>query len=151
VFGNGQPWRLALARRSPEALAAGQAIARRAAPFRDAGLPATDLVHLDFGLHNVLFRDASLAAVVDLEGLGRGTAAVDLATLLFSAHAARTYEERALQRLVDHALVRDGVPVLTVALASALFDWVVYATSRLDAEQVTAFLANAETLFERLR
>jgi hypothetical protein len=83
--------------------------------------------------------------------LVRTARAADLATLLFSAHAAGAYEERALQRLVDHALALDGVPVFTVALASALFDWVVYATSRLDAEQVAAFPANADTLFERLR
>jgi hypothetical protein len=36
VFGDGSAWRTALRRQSPEALEAGQAIARRAAPFRDA-------------------------------------------------------------------------------------------------------------------
>jgi len=32
-----------------------------AEPFRDIELPAVDLVHTDFGLHNVLFRDRALA------------------------------------------------------------------------------------------
>src|SRR6185437_12874260 len=56
VFGDGSAWRTALRRQSPEALEAGEAIARRAAPFRDVRLPGADLVHMDFGLHNVLFR-----------------------------------------------------------------------------------------------
>ena len=72
VFGDGSAWRAALRRQSPEALEAGEAIARRAAPFRDAQLSGADLVHMDFGLHNVLFRSGEVAAVVDLEGVGRG-------------------------------------------------------------------------------
>lgn len=106
---------------------------------------------MDFWLHNVLFRDRALAAIVDLEGLGRGTVSIDLAALLFAAHASGAYEERALQRLIDHALGRDGAPVVTVALASALFDWVVYATARLGTAEVTDFLVTATSLFERLR
>lgn len=151
VFHNTQRWRSVLTRRSPEALQAGEAIARKAEPFRDIELPAVDLVHTDFGLHNVLFRDRALAAVVDLEGLSRGTVSIDLATLLFATHAAGAYEEQALQRLIEHALGRDGVPVVTVALASALFDWVVYATARLDTTEVTDFLVTATSLFDRLR
>ena len=37
-----------------------------------AGTAGADLVHMDFGLHNVLFRSGEVAAVVDLEGVGRG-------------------------------------------------------------------------------
>jgi aminoglycoside phosphotransferase (APT) family kinase protein len=38
-------------------------------------LPGADLVHMDLGLHNVLFRNGEVAAVVDLEGAGRGPVA----------------------------------------------------------------------------
>ncbi|HZM77318.1 MAG TPA: phosphotransferase [Candidatus Limnocylindrales bacterium] len=151
VFHNTQRWKSVLTRRSPDALRAGEAVARKAEPFRDIELPAVDLVHTDFGLHNVLFRDRALAAVVDLEGLSRGTVSIDLATLLFATHATGAYEERALQRLIEHALGRDGAPVVTVALASALFDWVIYATARLGAAEVTDFLVTATALFDRLR
>jgi hypothetical protein len=92
-----------------------------------------------------------LAAVVDLHGLGRGTVAIDLATLLFATHRSGAYEERTLQRLIEHALDRDGVPVMNVASASALFDWVVYASVPFNAAEVTDFLITATSLFERLR
>jgi len=117
VFGDGSAWRAALRRQSPEALEAGEAIARRAAPFRDIQLPGTDLVHMDFGLHNVLFRSGEVVAVVDMEGVGRGPVAVDVAT---------------------------------VCLASALFDWCVFATGGWEPEAVTAYLLRAASPFERL-
>lgn len=150
VFGDGSAWRAALRRQSPEALAAGEAIARRAAPFRAVRLPAADLVHLDFGLHNVLFRDGEVAAVVDVEGIGRGPAAIDVATLLFSVHGRHAAPEPVLTRLAAYAVDRDGAAVTTVCLASALFDWCVFATSGWEPEAVTAYLLQAASLFERL-
>ena len=117
VFGDGSAWRAALRRQSPEALEAGEAIARRAVPFRAVQLPGADLVHMDFGLHNVLFRSGEVVAVVDMEGVGRGPVAVDVAT---------------------------------VCLASALFDWCVFATGGWEPEAVTAYLLRAASLFERL-
>ncbi len=71
VFHDTRRWRSVLAGLCSEALEAGEVIARTVEPFRGIELPAVDLVHMDFGLHNVLFRDRALAAVVDLEGLGR--------------------------------------------------------------------------------
>lgn len=150
VFLDGSTWRAALRRQSPQALAAGEAIARRAAPFRDVRLPGTDLVHMDFGLHNVLFRNGEVAAVVDLEGIGRGPVAVDVATLLFSVHGRDAAPEPALTRLAAYAVDRDGAAVTAVCLASALFDWCVFATSGWEPEAVTAYLHKAASLFERL-
>lgn len=150
VLGDGSAWRAALRRQSPEALEAGEAIARRAAPFRDVRLPGADLVHMDFGLHNVLFRDGEVAAVVDLEGVGRGPVAIDVATLLFSVHGRDAAPEPVLARLAAYALDRDGAAVTTVCLASALFDWCVYATGGWEPEAVTAYLLKAASLFERL-
>lgn len=151
VFGDGSRWRAALARHSPEAQAAGETIARLAAPFADVRLPDADLVHMDFGLQNLLVRNGALVAVVDLEGIGRGAAAIDLATLLFSAHGNQAVTERTLDRLVAHALARDGGPVLSVCLAGALFDWCIFATSGWEPAAVAAYLVRAASLFERLR
>ena len=150
VFLDGSAWRAALRRQSPEALEAGEAIARRAAPFRDIQLPGADLVHMDFGPHNVLFRDGKVAAVVDLEGVGRGPVAIDVATLLFSVHGRDAAPEPVLTRLAAYAVDRDGAAVTTVCLASALFDWCVFATSGWEPEAVTAYLLRAASLFERL-
>ena len=150
VFGDGSAWRAALRRQSPEALEAGEAIARRAAPFRDVQLPGADLVHMDFGLHNVLFRNGEVAAVVDLEGVGRGPVAIDVATLLFSVHGSDAAPEPVLARLAAYAVDRDGPAVATVCLASALFDWCVFATGGWEPEAVTAYLLRAASLFERL-
>lgn len=150
VFLDASAWRAALRRQSPEALAAGEAIARRAAAFRDVRLPAADLVHMDFGLHNVLFRAGEVAAVVDLEGIGRGPVAIDVATLLFSVHGGNAAPEPVLARLAAYAMDRDGAAVATVCLASALFDWCVFATGGWTPEAVTAYLRRAASLFDLL-
>jgi aminoglycoside phosphotransferase (APT) family kinase protein len=152
VFGDGSArWRAALGRHSPEALAAGEAIARLAAPFRDVALPETDLVHTDLGLHNVLFRDGEVAAVVDVEGIGQGASAIDLATLLFSTHSSNLAEERVLDRLVAYAVARDGPGAAAVCLAAALFDWAIFGTSGWEPDAVVAFLERASPLFARLQ
>jgi Ser/Thr protein kinase RdoA (MazF antagonist) len=150
VFLDGSAWRAALRRQSPEALKAGEAIARRAASFRDIRLSGDDLVHMDFGLNNVLFRNGEVAAVVDLEGVGRGPVAIDVATLLFLVHGRDAAPEPVLTRLAAYAVDRDGAAVTTVCLASALFDWCVFATSGWRPEAVTAYLLRAASLFERL-
>lgn len=105
---------------------------------------------MDFGLHNVLFRDGQVAAVVDLEGVGRGPVAIDVATLLFSVHGRDAAPEPVLARLAAYAVDRDGTAVTTVCLASALLDWCVYATSGWEPEAVTAYLLRAVSLFERV-
>jgi hypothetical protein len=151
VFGDGSRWRAALARHSPEALAAGETIARVVAPFVGVRLPDADLVHTDFGLQNLLVRNGALVAVIDVEGIGRGSAATDLATLVFSVHGNNAATERILDRLVTHALARDGGPVLSVCLAGALFDWCIFATDGWDEAAVAAYLMRAASLFERLR
>lgn len=152
VFAEGSArWRSALARHSPEAQAAGEAIARLAAPFRDATLSETDLVHRDLGLHNVLFRAGNVAGIVDVEGIGQGAAAIDVATLLFSAHGSDLAEERVLERLMAYAIAADGVGALAVCLAAALFDWAIFGTSGWEPDAVVAFLDKAAVLFEALQ
>ena len=105
---------------------------------------------MDFGLHNVLFRNGEVVAVVDLEGIGRGAVAIDVATLLFSVHGRDAAPDSVLTRLTAYAVDRDGPAVATVCLASALFDWCVYATRGWEPEAVTAYLLRAASLFDRL-
>ena len=105
---------------------------------------------MDFGLHNVLFRDGQVAAVVDLEGVGRGPVAIDVATLLFSVHGRAAAQESVITRLAEYAVDRDGAPVTSVCLASALFDWCVFATRGWEPDAVTTYLLGAASLFDRL-
>jgi hypothetical protein len=86
-------------------LEAGEAIARRAAPYRAVRLPDSDLVHMD---------------------------------------------SACTTGLVAHAVDRDGVPVLAVCLASALFDWCIFATGGWEPDAVASYLTRAASLFDRL-
>ena len=49
-------------------------------------LPAGDVVHHDFGLHNVLAQDDTITGVIDWDDAGTGSRATDLASLLFEWH-----------------------------------------------------------------
>jgi hypothetical protein len=69
---------------------------------------------------------------------------------LFSVHGRHAAPEPVLTRLAACAIDRDGAAVTTVCLASALFDWCVFATSGWEPEAVTAYLLKAASLFERL-
>jgi hypothetical protein len=53
-------------------------------PHPVPALPSTEFVHGDFSTANLLTRDGALAAVIDLEGFGRGTRTIDLTALLAS-------------------------------------------------------------------
>lgn len=55
-------------------------------------LPVADVVHHDFGLHNVLTRDGAITGVVDWDDAGAGSRATDLASLLFEWHRLRLDE-----------------------------------------------------------
>jgi hypothetical protein len=59
------------------------------APAWGHRLPAADVVHHDFGLHNVLARDGAITGVVDWDDAGAGSRATDLASLLFEWHRVR--------------------------------------------------------------
>ena len=57
-----------------------------AEPARGSRLPCNDLVHHDFNLSNILIDHGDVAGVVDWEAAGRGSRALDFATLLFEWH-----------------------------------------------------------------
>lgn len=57
---------------------------RRCAGLSDPGWRHSDLVHGDFGAHNVLLnKHGSVVAVIDLEGSGRGDRVIDVVGLFF--------------------------------------------------------------------
>jgi aminoglycoside phosphotransferase (APT) family kinase protein len=58
-------------------------------PARGSRLPCNDLVHHDFNLSNILMHHGGVAGVVDWEAAGRGSRALDFATLLFEWHRLR--------------------------------------------------------------
>jgi hypothetical protein len=76
--------------------------------------------------------------------------AIDVATLLFSVHGRAAAQESVLTRLAAYAVDGDGAAVTTVCLASALFDWCIFATRGWEPEAVTAYLLRAASLFDRL-
>jgi aminoglycoside phosphotransferase (APT) family kinase protein len=71
-------------------------------------LPTGDFVHGDFTPRNMLFGRGRLAAVIDLEGFGRGTRVIDLVALLQTAAHPRHGSPAMAQRLKDHAIAIGG-------------------------------------------
>lgn len=68
--------------------------------LRDVRLPSEDLVHGDFTIENVLF-DGPRAFVIDVEWLGKGTRAYDLATLLLDVSTDESLASIATRRRSD--------------------------------------------------
>jgi hypothetical protein len=75
--------------------------------------------------------------------------AIDVATLLFSVHG-RAAKRVRTDSWAAYAVDGDGAAVTTVCLASALFDWCIFATRGWEPEAVTAYLLRAASLFDRL-
>ncbi|MBE1610659.1 methyltransferase [Actinopolymorpha pittospori] len=75
-------------------------------------LPTGDLVHGDLTFRNTLFDGSDLRAVIDLEGFGAGTVAIDLVSLLSGL------TDPADQRVVlDRAVELSGPDVVAACLA----------------------------------
>ncbi|MBV1854795.1 aminoglycoside phosphotransferase family protein [Catellatospora tritici] len=94
-------------------------------PYRDLPLPTGDLVHGDLGTQNVLVADGVITGVVDVEALGSGTRAIDLAGLLRQGWVDGADPE-ALARLRHAAEAVAGPGVLAVCTAATVFgmlDW----------------------------
>lgn len=68
-------------------------------------LPATDVVHGDLNLTNVLARNGAITGVVDWDHVGVGTRATDLAGLLFDWYRLRLAEAPMLAPAGDERLV----------------------------------------------
>ncbi|MFE1935954.1 phosphotransferase [Streptomyces sp. NPDC059474] len=70
------------AKTGPTGLALANACGRLLAAYGSGTLPTGDLVHGDFRPANILFHDAHVSGVIDIEALGSGTRVFDYATLL---------------------------------------------------------------------
>lgn len=94
--------------------------------YRDAELPATDLVHGDLNVSNLLVRDGRIAAVIDVEAASGGTRAYDLVTL--AASAARDGAAAGVDEyLFEAALRAAGRPAAAVSAAAGYADLVGFA------------------------
>lgn len=86
-----------------------------AAPFRDAAMPDQEMVHCDLNVSNVLVRDQKVAAVVDIDGAGRGCAVYDLLSPAVNG-VSWSSDPAAVETLVSHALrTYDAASVATSA------------------------------------
>lgn len=82
VYGPQNDNRAAVANSGPEGAYLNDVISRLNRNHEDVTLPADDLVHGDLNPENVLVADGQLAALIDVEAVGRGTRLHDLTTLL---------------------------------------------------------------------
>lgn len=82
VFTSTNHNRIAVATSEPAGAHLSEVITQLTRPHVDVVLPADDLVHGDFHPENVLIAGRQVAAVIDVEALGRGTRLHDLTTLL---------------------------------------------------------------------
>ncbi|HVX43403.1 MAG TPA: aminoglycoside phosphotransferase family protein [Mycobacteriales bacterium] len=100
-------------------------LARRALallPKPVPALPTGDFVHGDFSAANALFRNGTLRGIVDFDGFGRGTPAIDLVAL--AAHT-----DPGLQRMiVDRAVDLVGAEVVATCLCHRILAGLAWAT-----------------------
>ena len=71
-------------------------VSRRAS---SSSLPSDDIVHGDLNPSNVLVRDGRIVAVIDTGSAGRGSRAIDLATIVWGTPMGSSAEGTALARL----------------------------------------------------
>jgi Ser/Thr protein kinase RdoA (MazF antagonist) len=83
-----------------------------AEPARGSRLSCNDLVHHDFNLSNILVHNGAVSGIVDWQDAGRGSRALDLATLLFEWHRLQEIGSEVAQggnvRLVEQILKSAG-------------------------------------------
>jgi hypothetical protein len=91
-------------------------------------LPGGGFVHGDFTLRNMLFHRGGLAAVVDLEGFGRGTPVIDLVSLLGAATDPADGSPAPARRIVEHAVALGGTDAFLACLAHRVLAIVSWAT-----------------------
>lgn len=77
--------RVAVANSGPAGAYVSEVITRLNRDHEDVELPVDDLVHGDLNPDNVLIANGRLAALIDVEAVGRGTRLHDLTTLLLYA------------------------------------------------------------------
>ena len=92
-----------------------RAVAAMCAGGEAAVIPADDLVSGVFALENILFRDGAVAAVIDVEAIGRGCRVFDLAVLYARVRADEVPVEGRLRRAAEDVA---GPLVFRICLAA---------------------------------
>lgn len=77
-------------------------------------LPASDLVHGDLNLTNVLCHEGTITGVVDWDDVGVGSRAADLTSLLFDWHRLRLVQESVTSQDIGDRLVRRIIELVGV-------------------------------------
>jgi hypothetical protein len=103
--------------RGGPAAEATRAATRLAGPHRDAALVHTEMVHGDLSVDNLIARDGAIVGVVDIEALGRGTAAYDLLTPARQAYMWQG-DRTVADQLVNTSLSTDGPSIVAIAVAA---------------------------------
>jgi hypothetical protein len=107
--------------------------------------PTDDLVSGVFSLENILFDEAGDPVVVDVEAIGKGTRAFDLAVLYSRTHA-YAHDPGLGRRLHDAADAVAGPAVFNVCLAAEIIG-IAYFGLRHWPDDVPALCERSQTLF----
>jgi hypothetical protein len=123
---------------------------RLVAGDRDVELPDQELVHGDLNVSNLLCENGRITGVVDIEAVGRGTAAVDLLT---PARQARLWEgdNAAALLLEETAIEFYGSAVVRVVAACTLIDILTFGADNYPHAHLRAIAVNARSWVDHLR
>ncbi len=102
--------------------------ALRLIPHPVPALPGGEFVHGDLTVRNVLTDNGRLAAIIDLEGFGRGTRTIDLVALLASLVGNASAE--AIATIRERAVAASDVDVFRACLAHRILARLLSVTDR---------------------
>jgi hypothetical protein len=98
---------------------------------QDVVIPANDLVHGQMHSGNVMIEGDRVTGFIDVEAMGKGTRALDLASLALHA-TLWDGEPDAIARLIDHARRVVGQEVFTLCVGAAVFPLLCFGIDRWD-------------------
>ncbi len=120
VFGGENGNRRLVAASGPGGAVFDDAVTRVTRDRRQVRLPAADLVHGDLNPGNVLVAGGEVAALIDVEAVGRGTRLHDLSTLL--CYASIWGEADVIDRLIDACRAVAGPGWLEITASAVAID-----------------------------
>ncbi len=112
-------------------------------------LPTGDFTHGDFTVRNMLRYGHRLAAIVDVEGFGRGTRVIDLVALLQSVSHPRSGDPDLARRVTGHAIGVAGADPFAACVAHRVLAALASATEHPD--QLADARLRAEGLLDQVR
>lgn len=121
VFDNRDGSREAVRASGPAGAAVVEEFMRLYAPLRGLAIPDSDLVHGDLSTANVLVANGAIAGAVDVEQLGSGTRAADLAALWREGYSSSSSDPVAVARLRHAGEAVAGPEVFRLCVAAGVF------------------------------